>query len=130
MFPGGMNPKKMQQMMRQLGIEVTDVDNVERVVITTATKEIVFERPSVTVMKAQGTTTYSVVGDPKERAKQGGPAVAGPAAPAMPARAEAFSEADVKLVAEQARVSPSKARQALAECDGKPAEAILKLIGE
>ena len=40
---------------------------------------------------------------------------------------EAISEEDVKLVAEQAEVTEDKAREALTQCKGDIAEAILKL---
>jgi len=36
---------------------------------------------------------------------------------------------DIELVASQAGVSTDKAREALEECGGEPAEAIIKLMG-
>jgi len=36
---------------------------------------------------------------------------------------------DIELVASQAGVSQEKAKAALEECDGEPAEAIIKLMG-
>jgi len=44
MFPGlgkGMSPRKMQQMMKQMGISVTEIENVEEVIIRTADSEMV-----------------------------------------------------------------------------------------
>lgn len=129
---GGMNPKKLNQMMRQLGIEVEDIDDVEEVVIRTADREIVFRDAAVSKMVAQGQTTWQLTGTPEERARGAGPA--GGAASAAPAAAEPegpkFTEDDVRLVAENAKVPLDKARAALEAADGEPAEAILKLMGE
>lgn len=123
MFPGmggrgGMNAKQLNQMMKQMGITVEEVDNVEEVIIRTATKEYVIPEAEVTIMTAQGTKTYQVVGEATIRPRG--------AAPQAPPAAK-FSDEDVKLVAEQAGVSLEKARRALEECDGETAEAIVKL---
>ena len=71
MFPGGrgMNPKQMRAAMKRQGIDMDAVDGVEKVVVLTRDKEIVFDRPEVTAIKAQGMVTYQVVGTPKERAR-------------------------------------------------------------
>ena len=42
---------------------------------------------------------------------------------------EIIPNEDIELVASQAGVSPDKAREALEECGGEPAEAIIKLMG-
>jgi alpha-NAC-related protein len=69
MFPGGrgMNPKQMKAAMKRQGIDMDSLDGVEKVVVLTRDKEIVFDRPEVTTISAQGTVTYQVVGSPKER---------------------------------------------------------------
>src|SRR5664280_2884204 len=70
MIPGmrGMSPKKLQQMMKQMGVDVEQLENVERVIIQLSDKELVFEDAAVTVMKAQGTKNYQISGEPTERA--------------------------------------------------------------
>lgn len=124
----------MNQMMKQLGIDVVDVDDVQEVIIRTPTKDIVFDAPSVTIMTAQGQKTYQVVGNPKTVMKGGqAPAAPGkaPAAPTpQPVPRMEISEDDVKLVATQSGKKPSEARKALEETNGDIAEAILKLTGE
>lgn len=121
MFPGmggrGVNPKQLNAMMKQLGISVEELDNVEEVIIRTATKEYVIPEAEVTIMSAQGTKTYQVVGEAQVRARDGEPEE--PKA--------LFSEDDVRLVAEQAGVPAERARKALEDAKGEPAEAILKL---
>lgn len=134
-----MDPRKLNAMMRQLGIDVKELPDVKRVVIETPTKEYVFTSAEVTVMKAQGSTTYQVVGSPKITDKGG--AVAKP--PATPAAAPSaprpagereepespkFTDDDVKLVMEQAKAPRDKAVKALEDSDGEPAAAILKLL--
>jgi len=119
MMPGGrMNPRQMKAMMKRMGISQEEIADVEEVVIRTRTKEIVFKDAAVTSMTVQGQKTYQVVGEPKERERkreekeqEGG-----------------IPEDDVKLVMSQTGCSAAQAKKALEECDGAPAEAILKLM--
>lgn len=133
MFPGmggrGMNPKRVQAMMRQMGIEMEDIDGVEEVTIRTATKEIVIKPAEVSRITQSGQESWQVVGKVTTRPRSSAPPPAATyAAPAAPA--PKFTEEDVALVASQANVSKDEARKALEATDGQPAEAILKLIGE
>jgi len=102
-----MSPKKLQQMMKQMGIDVEELENVDRVIIQLPDKDLVFEDAKVTVMTAQGTKNYQISGEPVEQAK--------------------VSEEDIKLVIEQAGVSEEAAREALVTAGGDLADAILKL---
>ena len=130
MFPGGrgMSSKQMKAAMKRQGIDMDPVDGVEKVVVLTRDKEIVFDRPEVTAITAQGMVTYQVVGSPKERARgAGGEEV--PADEAVEAIATAkYTEEDVQLVMGQTGASEEDVRAALEECDGEVAEAIIKLI--
>ena len=113
MFPGlgkGINPRKMASMMKQMGIDVNEIENVEEVIIRTPEKEIIFKDAQVTIMDARGMKTYQVVGTPQEVAREA-----------------KIPEEDVKLVMEQAKSSESDARAALQETKGDIAAAILKL---
>ncbi|WP_321420100.1 nascent polypeptide-associated complex protein [uncultured Methanomethylovorans sp.] len=114
MFPGvggrGVNPAKMKQMMKQMGISVDEISNVEQVIIRTPDVDIVFNDANVTVMNAQGADTYQVVGTPEK----------------VPRKLE-IPDDDVRLVAEQTGVSEEKARKALEDAKGDLAEAILAL---
>ena len=116
---GGMNPRKMQQMMKQMGIDVTEID-AEEVVIRTADEELVFDGAQVTRMDAQGQQTYQIVGDPETRELGGGDdgdADTDDSAEAIPAD-------DVELVATRAGVGKDEARAALEDADGDLATAI------
>ncbi|MDW7727029.1 MAG: nascent polypeptide-associated complex protein [Candidatus Methanoperedens sp.] len=114
MFPGlggrGMNPKKMASMMKQMGIDINEVDNVEEVIIRTSDKDIVFKDAEVTIMDARGTKTYQVVGTPQEVLRDA-----------------IVPDEDIKLVMEQTSSSEEDARNALKESRGDIAAAILKL---
>ena len=106
MFPGGMNPKNMGRMMKQMGIKNEEL-NASKVIIETDGKKIVFENPSVQVMEVQGQKTYTIIGDTKEETS--------------------IPEDDIKMVAEGASVSEEEAKSALEEADGDIAQAIMKL---
>ena len=134
MFPGGrgMSPKQMKAAMKRQGIDMDTLDGVEKVVVLTRDKEIVFDRPEVTAITAQGMVTYQVVGNPKERARSADPAAAGGEVSGedlVEAIASAkYSQEDVELVMGQTGASEEDARAALDACEGEGAEAIMKLI--
>jgi nascent polypeptide-associated complex subunit alpha len=125
---GGVDPRQMNMMMRKLGIEVRDVEGVQEVVVRTATKDYVFGKASVSIMKAQGTETWQITGKPRIVEKTA------PASPSAPSAAAAEPEPayepsgeDVALVARETGKPVSEARRALVEAKGDLAEAILKL---
>jgi len=132
---GGMNPRKMKQMMKQMGIDVTELD-AEEVVIRTADEELVFSDAQVTRMDAQGQETYQVVGEPTvsdvgaETSETAGAVEAGgetSEAGADDGGDAAIPEDDVELVATRAGVSKGDARDALEAEDGDLAAAIARL---
>ena len=128
---GGLNPRKMQQMMKQMGIEVTDIDAVAVRIETADGEELVFDAPDVTRMDAQGQQTYQIVGDPETRAAAAGieddsaadAADDGAAGDAV----AAISDDDVELVAMRTGASEEEARAALEEADGDLAAAVEQL---
>lgn len=120
MMPGmgrGVNPRQMKQAMKRMGISQEEMQGVEEVVIRTADKEYVIKDAAVTCVTMQGQKTYQVVGDAEIRSRQ----MVKEEAPGIP-------EEDIQLVMSQTGVSKDKAVQALKECDGQPAEAILKIM--
>jgi nascent polypeptide-associated complex subunit alpha len=132
-----MDDRKMQQMMKQMGIDMTDLD-AEEVVITTPDEELVFTDADVQRMDAQGQQTYTIVGEPESRERgEGGDADtaergSGDSGGPVIEESEGDGEAeipveDVELVASQAGVSKSAAREALEDADGEPAAAISSL---
>ena len=125
-----MNPRKMEQMMDQMGIDLTEID-AEEVIIRTSEVEYVFDDADVQRMDAQGQQTYQVVGEPDERPRgeSGGGADEADAEDES-GRGEAdVADQDVEIVAQRAGVSESAAREALAET-GDLAAAVRRLEDE
>ncbi len=107
MFP--INAKQMKKMMKQMGIEMEEIEAKE-VIIKTSTEELIFKNPSVTKISAKGVESFQVVGNYE-----------------ILRIAPQISDEDVKLVMEQAKVDEETARKALIEANGDIAEAIMKL---
>ncbi|WP_224450069.1 nascent polypeptide-associated complex protein [Haloprofundus salilacus] len=136
---GGMNPRKMKQMMKQMGIDVSEID-AEEVIIRTADEELVFSDAQVTQMDAQGQQTYQIVGEPESRALGPGDTAGASGARSedtvdVDAAGEAGGEADgeeipdsdVEIVATRAGASEEEAREALEAENGDLASAISRL---
>ena len=141
---GGMDPRQMSMMMKKLGIDVRDIEGVQSVTVRTATKDYVFDKASVSVMKAQGTETWQVSGKPRivEHGGPGAPASPSPAtAPSGKAPAQApavgaaapppavldISREDIALVMKETGRSHAEAKAALEATQGDLAQAILDL---
>jgi len=116
-MPGG---RDAMRMMQKMGMKVDEVANVSRVIIRTASKDIVIEEPSVTMVTVQGQAMYQIAGG---QVKEEVPA---PQAPTTTAP----SEADVQLVAQQTGKSMDESRNALVTAGGDLAKAILSLKGQ
>ncbi len=67
MFPG-LNPKKMQAVMKQMGIQQQEI-NANKVIIETDEKNIIINNPSVTKINMQGQENFQISGDIEEREK-------------------------------------------------------------
>ena len=137
-----MDQRQMSMMMKKLGIDVRDIEGVQEVVVRTATKDYVFDKASVSVMKAQGVETWQVSGKPRTVEKSASPSSlgAGPTpgkatspskpsvAPAAPAE-EAYEPTsdDIALVAKETGKGLAESKAALVATKGDLAEAILRL---
>ena len=103
---GGMNPKKMQGMMKQLGIKQEEIE-ASRVVIEREEGNIVIDNPGVVKIEMQGQESWQITGSAREEEP-------------------GISEEDVKLVSEKSGKSEDEARKVLEETKDI-AEAIVKL---
>ncbi len=103
------NIKQMKKMMKQMGIDIEELD-AEEVIIRTSTEELIFKNPSVTKISGRGIEMFQVTGSYE-----------------VVKRKPEISEEDVRLIMEQAGVSEEVARKALEESGGDLAEALLKL---
>jgi nascent polypeptide-associated complex subunit alpha len=106
MFPGGMNPRQMQRMMKQMGIKNDDIP-ASKVIIESEGKKLIFENPQVQLMEVQGQKTYTVIGNPIEESS--------------------IPKEDIEMVVEQTGKTEDEAKKALEENDGDIAEAIASL---
>jgi len=116
MIPGlgrGANPKQMKAMMRKMGITMEEMEDVQEVIIKTASGDYVVRDAAVTKIDTHGETSFQVMGSVEKIEADGKPSI---------------PQEDIDLVASKADVSDEKALQALKECDGNPAEAIIKLL--
>jgi nascent polypeptide-associated complex subunit alpha len=132
---GGLNPRKMRQMMKQMGIDVDELDVEEAIIRTSDGEELVFDSPDVTRMDARGQQTYQVVGDPEIRemgADEGGEGgdegdEADTTGDGSSVGGTAIPDADVEIVAERTGASEYEAREALEAEDGDLAAAVSRL---
>ena len=121
---GGLDSRKMQQMMKQMGIDIDELD-AEEVIIRTADEELVFENPDVQHMDAQGQDTYNVVGTPNTRELGEGSTTE--ADESTDDSDDGIPQEDIETVADAAGVSQDQAREALEANDGMPLDAIESL---
>ena len=106
MFPG-LDPKKMQAMMKQLGIAQEEI-SAERVIIEKSDgNKLIVENPSVVKIKMQGQETFQISGEISEE--------------------PLISKEDVKTIIEKTNVSEKIARETLEKNHGDLAETILEL---
>ena len=123
---GGLNPGKMKQMMKQMGIDIEELD-AEEVIIKTPDEELVFTDAEVQLMDAQGQQTYQVVGSPERRDRG-----AGGDDPALDDGEDSeaddgIPQDDIDLVAQRTGASEDAAREALEATDGDLAAAVERL---
>ena len=105
MFPG-MDAKKMQQMLKRLGMKL-DTLQANEVIIKTDSGDIIIENPQVVKTSMKGQVVFQVSGNVKEKL---------------------YSDEDVKLVIDQTGVKDEvKVKKALEESKGDIAQAIMKL---
>ncbi|WP_135664409.1 nascent polypeptide-associated complex protein [Halorhabdus rudnickae] len=121
---GGLDPRKMKQMMEQMGIDLEDID-AEEVIIKTPDEELVFTDAEVQRMDAQGQQTYQIVGQPETRERSAG---AGSASDDVSSDTDdGIAQADVDVVVQRAGVDEETAREALQDADGDLAAAVANL---
>jgi|WetSurMetagenome_2_1015567.scaffolds.fasta_scaffold405059_2 nascent polypeptide-associated complex subunit alpha len=104
---GGIDPKKIQAMMKQMGIKQDSLE-ASRVIIECEDKNIIIENPQILKVQMQGQEQFQISGDISEQEK-------------------GISEADISQVMEKTGKSKIEAEKALEESNGDLAEAILSL---
>jgi len=108
MFPG-INPKKMQAIMSQMGIKQEEI-NANRVIIEKDDENIIINNPSVIKINMQGQENFQISGDvSKEEIEKDS------------------TEQDIKTIIEKTGCSEEQAKNALEESNGDLTEALLSL---
>jgi len=107
MFPGGINPKQMGQMMKRMGIKNEEIDAKEVVIFLNNGTKIKIENPQVQSIEMQGNKTFTIAGN--ATLESGVP------------------QEDIDLVSEQTGCSKENAKKALEATNGDIAEAIIEL---
>ena len=111
MMPRGkVNPREANRMMQRMGMQVSQLDDVTRVIMESPTRRIVIDDPEVATVTVQGQTVYQVGGGTVREEGIGG-----------------GTDDDAKLVAAQAGVPMEKAVEALKQSNGDLAQAIILL---
>jgi nascent polypeptide-associated complex subunit alpha len=106
-----MNPRKMQQMMKRMGIAQKEIP-AEQVIIKCSDKEIIIDNPQVSKVNMMGQETFQVVGEFSERELSTEPEI---------------SKDDIETVMSQAGVTEEEAKKAIDSANGDLAKAILDL---
>src|SRR3989337_832475 len=116
------NPREAKRMMQRMGMSMDQIEDVEQVIIRSRSKDIVIDQPEVAIMQMGGQKIFQVAGGTVTEKAPGTVAPSG-GATVKPV----VSEEDARLVADQTGKSVEEARQALEECEGDLAKAILLL---
>ena len=104
-----LNPKKMQAIMKQMGMAQDEIDASKVIIEKNDGSRLVIENPSVTKISMQGQENFQISGNIKEENS-----------------APLISEEDINTIIEKTGVDKEKAQEML-EKTGDLAEAILEL---
>ncbi|KYC46616.1 MAG: Nascent polypeptide-associated complex protein [Candidatus Methanofastidiosum methylothiophilum] len=110
MYPK-MDQRKMQKMMKQMGVSTKDIP-AEKVIIFTKDKKLIFENPQVTETTMMGQKTYQLAGNYREELKE---------------VEITINDDDIELVVAQTGVDKEKAKNLLVKNKGDIAATILEL---
>ena len=106
-----MNPRKMQQAMKQMGIKQSEL-NAKRVVIELEDKNLVINNPSVQKVNMMGQENFQISGEVSEEEHNSTPQI---------------SQEDIQTVMDQTGVNEEKAKEEIEKAEGDLAQAIINL---
>jgi len=110
MYPK-MDQRKMQKMMKQMGVSTKDIP-AEKVIIFIKDKKLIFENPQVTETTMMGQKTYQLAGNFREEMKE---------------VEITINDDDIDLVVAQTGVDKEKAKNLLIKNKGDIAATIMEL---
>ena len=105
---GGIDPSKIQGMMKKLGIKQEEIDTLRVVIEKTDGSKIIIDNPNVSKINMQGQESFQITGEARE--ESGG-----------------LNKEDINSVMEKTGCSKEQAEKALKDSNGDLAEAILSL---
>lgn len=106
---GGIDPRKMQAMMKQMGIKQDDIEASRVVIEKTDGGKIVIENPSVTKIDMKGQESWQITGEAREESGGG------------------VNEEDIRLIMEKTGKDYDVCKDALLKNDGDMAQCIIEL---
>tara|TARA_Y100000034_G_scaffold18330_1_gene20255 strand:- start:1259 stop:1600 length:342 start_codon:yes stop_codon:yes gene_type:complete len=112
MFPG-LNPKKMQAMMKQMGIAQQEID-ANRVIIEKDDGNIIIDNPSIVKINMQGQENFQISGDISEQEQGEG-------------EQENNTKQDIQTIMGKIGCLEQEAKQAYEKANGDLTEALLSL---
>ncbi|KYC45923.1 MAG: Nascent polypeptide-associated complex protein [Candidatus Methanofastidiosum methylothiophilum] len=110
MYPK-MDQRKMQKMMKQMGVSTKDIP-AEKVIIFTKDKKLIFDKPQVTETTMMGQKTYQLAGNFREEQKE---------------VEISINDDDIELVVAQTGIDKEKAKNLLIKNKGDIAATIMEL---
>ena len=117
-FPG-LTPRDLKKLLKKMGVNIIELDEVKKVIIITKDKEISLQEPQVMVFDTGKQKIYQIIAEEIEEKS----------IESTEEKIE-ISEEDIRFVVEQTGVSYEKAKEALLKTKGDLAEAILLLNEE
>jgi len=105
---GGIDPSKIQGMMKKMGIKQEEVESSRVTIEKVDGGKIIIDNPSVSKINMQGNESWQITGEARE--EEGG-----------------IREEDIITVMEKTNSSREDAEKALIDSNGDLAEAILSL---
>lgn len=111
MLPGmpGLDPKKMNALMKQMGISQDEIPASKVIIEKQDNSKIIIENPSIQKIKMQGQESFQISGDIQEIEE------------------EKITQQDIQTVMEKTSCTEDQAKKALESTEGDLAEAILEL---
>ena len=103
------DPKKMNAMMKQMGIKQEEISASKVTIEKDDGSKIIIDNPNVQKIIMQGNESFQITGDISET------------------ESEKFSEEDIKTVMEKTGKNEDEAKEALEKSNGDLAEAIMSL---
>src|SRR4030042_5061687 len=98
---GGLNPKKMQEMMKRMGMGQEEISASRVIIEKINNSRIIIDNPSVTRISMQGHESFQIAGDIREESDK-----------------ESTAKEDIKTIIEKTGSTEEEARNALESSDG------------